>query len=63
MKKRQQQDERAELEWLRAAVKEGIDDIERGDYVTLRSSQEICDFMRRLQEEALALRGSGTSRR
>jgi antitoxin ParD1/3/4 len=47
-----EQEDKARLEWLRAAVKEGIDDIERGDYVTLRSDREIKDFMRQLRKEA-----------
>jgi antitoxin ParD1/3/4 len=47
-----EQEDQARLEWLRAAVKEGIDDIERGDYVTLRSDREINAFMRRLRKEA-----------
>ncbi|HMC58382.1 MAG TPA: type II toxin-antitoxin system ParD family antitoxin [Candidatus Solibacter sp.] len=49
-----EQEDKAKLEWLRAAVKEGIDDIERGDYVTLRSDREIKDFMRQLRKEAAA---------
>jgi antitoxin ParD1/3/4 len=47
-----EQEDKARLEWLRAAVKEGIGDIERGDYVTLRSDREINAFMRRLRKEA-----------
>jgi hypothetical protein len=39
---------------LRAAVQEGIGDIERGDYTTLRSREEIEDFMRQLREEAVS---------
>jgi hypothetical protein len=42
------------IERLRAAVKEGIGDIERGDYATLRSREEIEDFMRQLREEAIS---------
>jgi len=45
-----EQDENAKLEWLCAAVKEGFDDIERGDYVTLRSEKEIDDFIGHLGE-------------
>jgi antitoxin ParD1/3/4 len=44
---------RARLEWLRAAVQEGIDDLERGDYVTLHSRQEIDDWMSQVHEEAM----------
>jgi purine nucleoside permease len=45
-------DDRAKLEWLRRAAKEGFDDIARGDYVTLRSGREIDDYVDRLGEEA-----------
>jgi antitoxin ParD1/3/4 len=49
-----EQEDRARLAWLRAAAKEGFDDIERGDYVTLRSAREIDDFVDQLGEEASA---------
>jgi hypothetical protein len=39
---------------VRAAVKEGIGDIERGHYTTLRSRGEIEAFIRQLREEASA---------
>jgi antitoxin ParD1/3/4 len=48
------QEDQAKIEWLRAAAKEGFDDIDRGDYVTLRSGKEIDDFIDRLGEEASA---------
>lgn len=44
-------DERAKIEWLRAAAKEGFDDIERGDYVALRSGQEIDELVDRVRRE------------
>jgi antitoxin ParD1/3/4 len=53
-----EQEDKAKLEWLRTAVKEGIDDIERGDYVTLHSGQEIDSFMRRLRKETGGKRGT-----
>jgi antitoxin ParD1/3/4 len=53
-----EQEDTARLQWLRAAVKEGIDDIERGDYVTLRSGREIDSFMRRFRKEVVAKRGN-----
>jgi antitoxin ParD1/3/4 len=53
LEQREQEDE-ATLEWLRGAAKEGFEDIERGDYVTLRSGKEIDDFIDRLGEEASA---------
>lgn len=49
-----EQEDKAKLKWLRAAVKEGIEDIERGDYTTLRSGLQIRDFLRELREEASA---------
>jgi antitoxin ParD1/3/4 len=47
-----QQEDKAKLEWLRAAAKEGFDDIDRGDFVTLRTDQDIEELMRRAIEEA-----------
>jgi len=49
-----EREDKAKLEWLRAAVKEGLDDIERGDYMTLRSDREVSDFMRQLRKDAAA---------
>ena len=47
-------EDKAKLKWLRTAAKEGFDDIERGDYVTLRSDRDIEEFMRKVGEEASA---------
>jgi antitoxin ParD1/3/4 len=49
-------EDKAKLKWLRTAAKEGFDDIERGDYVTLRSDRDIEEFMRKVGEEASAER-------
>jgi antitoxin ParD1/3/4 len=49
-----EQEERAKLDWLRAAVQEGLDAIDRGDYTDLNSKREIKDFLRRTREEAAA---------
>lgn len=49
-----EREDKAKLEWLRAADKEGLDGIERGDYVTLRSDREIGDFMRQLRKDSAA---------
>src|SRR5271155_238226 len=46
-----EQEDRAKLEWLRAAAKEGFDAAGRGDYVTLRSGQEIDDFVDQVRRE------------
>ncbi len=47
-------EDRAKLEWLRGAVQEGINSIDRGDYVTLQSDREIGDFIREIREEVSA---------
>jgi antitoxin ParD1/3/4 len=49
-----EQENKAKLDWLRAAAKQGFGDIERGYYVTLRSDKEINDFIDQLGEEASA---------
>jgi antitoxin ParD1/3/4 len=41
-----EQEDKARVEWLRAAAGEGFDAIERGEYVTLRSDRDIEGFMR-----------------
>ena len=51
---RREQEDKAKLQWLRGAVQEGIDDVERGDYTTLTSGAEIKSFMRQLRAEASA---------
>jgi antitoxin ParD1/3/4 len=49
-----EQEDKARLEWLRAAGQEGFDAIERGDYTALRSDRDIEKFMRKAGEVALA---------
>jgi len=39
-------EDRARIEWLRGAAQVGIDAIERGEYTTVRSHEEIADFVR-----------------
>ena len=46
-----EQEDQAKLEWLRTAAKEGFDDADRGDYVTLSSDQEIDDFVDQVRRE------------
>ena len=46
-----EQEDRAKLEWLRAAAKEGFDAIDGGDYVTLRSEEELDAFFHQIHEE------------
>ena len=45
-------DDEAKMEWLLAAAKEGTDALDRGDYVTVRSGQEIDDLIDRLAVQA-----------
>jgi antitoxin ParD1/3/4 len=40
-----EQEDKAKIEWLRAAAKEGFDAADRGDYVALRSEEEIDEFI------------------
>jgi len=49
-----EQEDQAKLQWLRGAAKEGFDAIDRGDYITLQSDQDIEEFMRQVGEEAAA---------
>jgi antitoxin ParD1/3/4 len=53
LEQREREDE-AKLEWLRAAAKEGFDDIERGDYIDLHNADEIDAFMKAVHAEVLA---------
>lgn len=49
-----EREDQAKIQWLRVAAKVGFDDIERGDYVTLRSNKEIDASIDKLGEEASA---------
>lgn len=42
---REQEEEAEKLTWLRSAAQEGIDAIERGDYTTLCSRDDIRSFV------------------
>jgi antitoxin ParD1/3/4 len=44
-------EEKARLKWLQEAAQVGIDDMEAGRYTTLRSREDIEDFMRGIHEE------------
>ena len=46
-----EQEDKAKIEWLRDAAKEGFDAADRGDYVTLRSDREIDDFVDRVRRD------------
>ena len=46
-----ERENQAKIEWLQGAAKEGFDDIERGDFVTLRSGEEIDDFVDQVRRD------------
>jgi antitoxin ParD1/3/4 len=46
-----EQEDKAKIEWLRGAAKEGFDQLDRGDYVSLRSDREIDDFVDQVRRE------------
>jgi antitoxin ParD1/3/4 len=47
-----EQENQAKLEWLRSAAKEGFDAVERGDYVTLHSGDEVEKFVHQIGKKA-----------
>jgi antitoxin ParD1/3/4 len=49
-----EQEDRAKLEWLRAAAKEGFDALDRGDFTTLNSEAEMTSFFQEIHEEVKA---------
>lgn len=46
-----EQEDRAKIEWLRAAAREGFDAADRGDAVALNSEGELDSFLDRVHEE------------
>jgi|SRR5580693_1610688 antitoxin ParD1/3/4 len=51
LEQREKEDD-AKIELLRCAVKEGIDDLERGEYFTLKSPEDIGEFVRKATQQA-----------
>ncbi len=49
-----EQEDKAKLEWLRAAAKEGFDQLDRGEYVTLNSDEELDAFLVQIHKEVSA---------
>ena len=47
-----EQERKAKLKWLRTAVREGMDQIGRGEYTELHSGPEIEDFVHQIGKEA-----------
>jgi antitoxin ParD1/3/4 len=57
---RRKQEERAKLKWLRGAVREGLDQIDRGEGVQFDSIGDLGRHIDRIGEEAsVALAGKG----
>ena len=46
-----EQEDKARLEWLRAAAKKGFDAIDRGDFAAVNSEEEVGAFLRKIHEE------------
>jgi antitoxin ParD1/3/4 len=44
-----EEEDRAKIAWLRGAVQEGIEAVERGDYTRLPSEENIKDFVHTLR--------------
>lgn len=51
---RQAAEDKAKLEWLRSAVQEGIDSLERGEGIRLNSRADIDCFVDEIRAEVLA---------
>jgi len=51
---RRKEEDRAKLKWLRSAVREGLDEIDRGEGLAFRSTDELDRHIDRLGEEVSA---------
>ena len=51
---RRKQEDRAKLKWLRGAVREGLDEIDRGEGLEFRSMEELDRHIDQLGNEASA---------
>jgi antitoxin ParD1/3/4 len=49
-----EQEDRARIEWLRAAAKEGFDAADRGDYVAFDSEEGLDAFLDQVHQEVSA---------
>ena len=49
-----EREDAARIEWLRSAVKEGFDAMDRGEYIPLNSDTELQAFMKGIQQEVAA---------
>jgi len=46
-----EKEDKAKLEWLRAAIKEGIDSIERGEGIEFESMHHLAAYIHQIGEE------------
>lgn len=53
LEQREREDE-AKLEWLRAAAKEGFDELDRGEGITFKSMDDLSVFVRQIGAEVSA---------
>lgn len=49
-----EKEDKAKLKWLRAAAKEGFDELDRGEYVALNSEEEVDAFLDQIHQEVSA---------
>jgi len=49
-----EKEDKAKIEWLLAAAQEGINDIERGDYIEINSEEEMDAFFDDIHQRAKA---------
>lgn len=49
-----EEEDRAKLEWLRKAAKEGFDAIDHGDFIVLNSDEDIDQFVKDIHDEVSA---------
>ncbi len=57
-----QEEDRARIEWLRGAVQEGVDAMDRGDFVSLRSHEDLDEYMRDIREKIMETRANQMTR-
>ncbi len=58
LEQREREDE-AKLEWLRAAAKEGFDQLDRGEGVTFESTDDLAAYIRQIGAEVSAELAAG----
>ena len=49
-----EQEDQAKLAWLQAAAKEGFDALDRGEFVTVNSREELETYIRHIHDEVVS---------